>query len=67
MGWRAGRTAIRYLLSAIRFPPTGMYYRLSHMLRVPRFFASLRMTSPAGRESRNAGCCEKMIDFSLDS
>jgi hypothetical protein len=40
---------------------------LSFWLVDRRFFASLRMTSPAGRESRNAGGCEKMIDFSLDS
>ena len=30
------------------FPPIGIYYRLSQMRRVPRFFAALRMT--AGRE-----------------
>ena len=37
------------------FPPTCIYHRLSQMQRVPRFFASLRMTMRAGRKSRNAG------------
>ena len=37
------------------FPSTCIYHRLSQMQRVPRFFASLRMTMRAGRKSRNAG------------
>ena len=32
------------------FPPTGIYYGLSHMLRVPRSFAALRMTVGGGKE-----------------
>ena len=47
-GW--GRGGKR---NAGSFPQTGIYYRLSHMLRVPRFFASLRMTSPAGKGPRS--------------
>ena len=33
----------------IFFPPTGIDSLLSPMRHVPRFFASLRMTRPAGR------------------
>ena len=36
------------------FPLTGIYYRLSHMLQVPRSFAALRMTVGREGKSRNA-------------
>ena len=47
--------AVRYRLSAIRLPPTDIYRQMSHWRRLPRFFASLRMTCPAVRQARNVG------------
>ncbi|WP_297012428.1 hypothetical protein, partial [uncultured Dialister sp.] len=50
-----GLTRYGYVTAKRRpFPPTGIYYSLTQKRRVPRFFASLRMTSESGRKSRNA-------------